>query len=210
MRSNNSPEIALTIHAMEYAIHTYQDLDFMVPEKYSPPLEGRLQPFFIFCNTTKECEGAIKRLRLRLPQPLRHKIKWFHSTLTPMERDKILLQLIEGKIWGICCTDAFGMGMDLSGIRIVVQWKPPTDLCTLWQRFGRAARGQSQTAVAILIVQKGDTLADRERKAAAAEKRAATRDARNNNRPEPEKKRKKGTGTARARKRKALGSSRKF
>lgn len=100
--------------------------------------------------------------------------------------------------------------MDLSGIRIVVQWKPPTDLCTLWQRFGRAARGQSQTAVAILIVQKGDTLADRERKAAAAEKRAATRDARNNNRPEPEKKRKKGTGTARARKRKALGSSRKF
>lgn len=109
MRSNNSPEIALTIHAMEYAIHTYQDLDFMVPEKYSPPLEGRLQPFFIFCNTTKECEGAIKRLRLRLPQPLRHKIKWFHSTLTPMERDKILLQLIEGKIWGICCTDAFGM-----------------------------------------------------------------------------------------------------
>ena len=49
--------------------------------------------------------------------------------------------------------------MDLPDIKIVVQWKATCDLCTLWQRFGRAAHGDDQLeeATAILFVEKKDT-----------------------------------------------------
>ncbi len=47
--------------------------------------------------------------------------------------------------------------MDLPNIKIVVQWKATCSVCTLWQRFGRAARGSGQTGTAILLVEKKDT-----------------------------------------------------
>lgn len=61
--------------------------------------------------------------------------------------------------------------MDLPDIRIVVQWKATCDLLTLWQRFGRAARGEGQTGTAILLVEKKDTDEDRALKAEKAAKR---------------------------------------
>ncbi|KAL6408078.1 DNA helicase, ATP-dependent, RecQ type [Ilyonectria robusta] len=41
----------------------------------------------------------------------------------------------------ILATDAMGMGINNPDIRLVVQWKQPATLCSLWQRAGRAARG---------------------------------------------------------------------
>ena len=63
--------------------------------------------------------------------------------------------------------------MDLPDIRIVIQWKATCDLCTLWQRFGRAARGAGQEATAILFVEKKDTGEERVLKAARAAQRLA-------------------------------------
>jgi hypothetical protein len=61
--------------------------------------------------------------------------------------------------------------MDLPNIKLVIQWKATCSLCTLWQRFGRAARGVSQLGTAILLVEKKDT--DEERQA-KLNKNAAT------------------------------------
>ena len=33
-------------------------------------------------------------------------------------------------------------GLDLPDVQIVVQWKVPTNLNTIWQRFGRGARAR--------------------------------------------------------------------
>ena len=63
--------------------------------------------------------------------------------------------------------------MDLPDVRIVIQWKATCDLCTLWQRFGRAARGADQEATAILFVEKKDTNEERVLKAARAAQRLA-------------------------------------
>lgn len=46
--------------------------------------------------------------------------------------------------------------MDLPDIKIVVQWKATCTLSTLWQRFGRGARGEGYQATAILLVGKQD------------------------------------------------------
>jgi superfamily II DNA/RNA helicase len=61
--------------------------------------------------------------------------------------------------------------MDLPDIKVVVQWKATCDLLSLWQRFGRAARGEYRTGTAILLVEKKDTDENRALKAEKAEKR---------------------------------------
>ena len=61
--------------------------------------------------------------------------------------------------------------MDLPDIKIVVQWKATCDLLSLWQRFGRAGRGEGQTGTAILLVEKKDTDENRALRAEKAEKR---------------------------------------
>jgi ATP-dependent DNA helicase RecQ len=63
--------------------------------------------------------------------------------------------------------------MDLPDIKVVIQWKATCDLCTLWQQFGRAARGPGQEATAILFVEKKDTDEERALKAVRAAGRLA-------------------------------------
>ena len=53
----------------------------------------------------------------------------------------------------IMATDAMGMGIDNPDIHLVVQWKQPATLCSLWQRAGRAARGASITGEFIWLVE---------------------------------------------------------
>lgn len=43
--------------------------------------------------------------------------------------------------------------MDIPDIEVVVQWRVTCNLDTLWQRFGRAARGQGTTALAVLLAE---------------------------------------------------------
>lgn len=61
--------------------------------------------------------------------------------------------------------------MDLPNIKTVVQWKAMCDLCTLWQRFGRVARGQDAVGSAILLVERKNTDEERLAKAERAAKR---------------------------------------
>lgn len=66
--------------------------------------------------------------------------------------------------------------MDLPGIKLIVQWKANCSLCTLWQRFGRAARGIDEEAIGLLLVEKKDIVEERSLRA----ERAKRKDSRNN------------------------------
>ena len=55
--------------------------------------------------------------------------------------------------------------MDLPDIKLIVQYKADCDMSTLWQRFGRAARGPGQKATAVLFVEKKDLDEERALKA---------------------------------------------
>lgn len=70
-------------------------------------------------------------------------------------------------------TDWSWKGIDVQGVKVIVQYKATCDLCTLWQRFGRAARGADEEAIAILLVEKKDTEEDRSAKATKFTKRKA-------------------------------------
>ena len=52
---------------------------------------------------------------------------------------------------------------------MVIQWRATCDLCTLWQRFGRAVRNAALQGIAILIADAKHFDANKERKANLAE-----------------------------------------
>ena len=47
-------------------------------------------------------------------------------------------------------------GIDLTDIKLVIQWKVTCDPCIPWQRFGRAARKKNLQATALLFVESKD------------------------------------------------------
>ncbi|KAH9919666.1 P-loop containing nucleoside triphosphate hydrolase protein [Amylocystis lapponica] len=152
-RSNDRPDIGLAVRKMQYAAASYHDLDFLIPDGFQ---EGDIPPpkFLIFFDNTKEAEAAVRHLRSRLPDHLRHKTKHLHSIMTPDYRTDEYEALRNGDTYGLCVTDSFGMGLDLPNIQLIIQWKAPSNMNTLWQRFGCAARADGVHGVAILIVEK--------------------------------------------------------
>ena len=182
--SNDRSNIALVIRKMKYSANSYMDLDFLVQNTVSDSLadtnsassNSQLQryhkKFVIFFDDKNEATAAGNYLRSRLPLDQRHRIIWFMSDMSREFKDDGVEGLADGKIWGICSTDSFGMvgvcslrnayslmflqGIDLQDIELVIQWKVTCDPCLLWQRFGRAARDKHLQATALLFVETKD------------------------------------------------------
>jgi superfamily II DNA helicase RecQ len=81
-------------------------------------------------------------------------LPFFHSKLgTANERDTLLGRFtgrIEPAANVVICTNAFGMGLDLPNVRLVVHWQHPASVEDYLQEFGRAGR-DGAPAVAILF-----------------------------------------------------------
>ncbi|KAJ6494591.1 P-loop containing nucleoside triphosphate hydrolase protein [Mycena vulgaris] len=151
-RSNDRPNINLVVREMKYSMSSFKDLAFLIPADWKPgdPLPHK---FLIFFDSIPDSVEAAKLLRARLPREHRHKIKWFNSEMSTIFKETESDGLKTGKIWGLCCTDSFGMGLDLPDILLVIQWRSTYDTCTLWQRIGRAARALNLTADALFLVE---------------------------------------------------------
>ena len=61
--------------------------------------------------------------------------------------------------------------MDLPDVELIIQWKATCDLCTLWQRFGRAVRDLRLQGKALFLVESKYFDAAKKAKADAAEER---------------------------------------
>ncbi|KAJ6458557.1 P-loop containing nucleoside triphosphate hydrolase protein [Mycena vitilis] len=172
-RSNDRPNIHLVVREMKYSMSSYKDLAFLIPEDWKPgdPLPSK---FLIFFDSIADSIEAAKFLRARLPPEYRHKIKWFNSEMSSEFKDLESDALKSGQIWGLSCTDSFGMGLDLPDILLVIQWRSTCDMCTLWQRLGRAARALNLTATGLFLVEPKRFDANIEKAEARAAKRAAS------------------------------------
>ena len=86
-------------------------------------------------------------------------VPFFHSKLgTPNERD-VLLGRFTGRlnppVRVIICTNAFGMGLDLPDVRLVIHWQHPASVEDYLQEFGRAGR-DGKLSVAVTFVGEHD------------------------------------------------------
>lgn len=96
-------------------------------------------------------------LRELLPAHLRAQgktiVESYYSTRTTDMKTWVRAEFLVGTVCRIICTtEAFGMGMDISDIVRVFQWGLTRSVCSLIQRFGRAARNLKLKATCTLVV----------------------------------------------------------
>lgn len=103
----------------------------------------------LFVPTVKIGEKLQQRLR-----SLGVDVPFFHSKLgTANDRDMLLGRFtgrLEPVAHVVICTNAFGMGLDLPNVRLVVHWQHPASVEDYLQEFGRAGR-DGAPSVAVLF-----------------------------------------------------------
>ena len=89
-------------------------------------------------------------------------IPFYHSKLgTPNERDMLLGRFtgrIQPALPVIICTNAFGMGLDVPDVRLVVHWQHPASVEDYLQEFGRAGRDGKQSLAVLFTSEANDDL----------------------------------------------------
>jgi ATP-dependent DNA helicase RecQ len=107
---------------------------------------GRAMLFVPTVKSGHKLQAGLRALGVDVP--------FFHSKLgTANERDMLL-----GRFTGrldpaanvVICTNAFGMGLDLPNVRLVVHWQHPASVEDYLQEFGRAGRDGSPS-IALLF-----------------------------------------------------------
>ncbi|KAI5982246.1 P-loop containing nucleoside triphosphate hydrolase protein [Pisolithus albus] len=152
-RTTDRPNIKIAVKKIKYSLNSYADLSFLIPPgwKDGDPLPPK---FLIFFNDIQDAINAVQYLRRHLPPGSRDKIKWFNANMTTTYKDSEVANFVSGETLGFTTTESFGMGMDVSDIELVVQWRATCKLPTLWQRFGRAAWDKRLTGTSILFAEK--------------------------------------------------------
>lgn len=90
----------------------------------------------IYCPTTRDCEAVAAILN--------HfgfkGVGFYHAGLGLQERANIQAKWMSGELLVLCCSTAFGMGVDMPHIRFVVHHTIPASLEAYVQQTGRAGR----------------------------------------------------------------------
>ena len=78
-RSNDRPNVYLSVRKIQHALQSYEDLAFLVDSvtQDNPP-----DKFLVFFNNISDSVKAAKFLRKRLPRALRHKIQWYNADMS--------------------------------------------------------------------------------------------------------------------------------
>ncbi|WP_088102253.1 RecQ family ATP-dependent DNA helicase [Halalkalibacter urbisdiaboli] len=93
-------------------------------------------------------------------------VSYYHGGMTNEDRLLIQQQFMNGQLQLICCTSAFGMGINKKDIRYVIHFHYPIQLESYVQEIGRAGR-DGEKSLALLLYCKEDrklaqSLLDRE------------------------------------------------
>lgn len=96
----------------------------------------------IYCKTKDETEQFVDKLRL-----YDLKIKSYHAGKSGDLRKKIQNKFMKGEINIIAATIAFGMGVDLPNIRLIINYGISKDMESFYQEIGRAGRDGNESNI---------------------------------------------------------------
>ncbi len=89
----------------------------------------------VYCSTRKTVETVAKALRAaKVP------VGYYHAGRTPLARERAHRALSAGRTRVLVATNAFGMGIDMPDVRLVVHYQAPGSLEAYYQEAGRAGR----------------------------------------------------------------------
>ena len=99
----------------------------------------------VYCATQRRCEEISEYLQDR-----ELKADFFHAGLTPERKKDVQTRFIDGDLDVIAATNAFGMGIDKSDVRLVIHADIPGSLENYMQEAGRAGRDQKPARCVLL------------------------------------------------------------
>ncbi|MDQ7858234.1 MAG: DEAD/DEAH box helicase [Armatimonadota bacterium] len=94
---------------------------------------------------------ATARLRKTAPQTA-HRISPYRAGYLPEDRRRIERRLFDGDLIGVVSTSALELGIDVGGLDAAVLVGFPGTIASMWQRAGRAGRGNA-ASLAVLVAQ---------------------------------------------------------
>lgn len=136
-RTNLDFRVVPTSPAEKYS-HIHQILEADLPEDDSG---GAI----VYCATRKQTEEVAEFLR--------HKgwsVGHFHAKLPPETKKNVQKTFIDGSLRVIVATNAFGMGIDKSDVRLVIHADIPGSLENYLQEAGRAGRDRMAARCVLL------------------------------------------------------------
>ncbi|KAI0704919.1 hypothetical protein BC835DRAFT_1410257 [Cytidiella melzeri] len=185
LRSNDRPNVYLSVCKIRHSLKSYKDLHFLIPENWTPGV--KLPKFLLFFDSIQESVDATKLLWKKMPEELRDRVVWFNSHMTPQFQERTTNAFKESGPdsegpYILGCTDLFGLGVDVPDVDFVGQWRTTCDMNMLWQCFGRVGRGPGTEGVAVLFAESKYFDDTRAKAAKAAEQTLTELDADSTNR----------------------------
>lgn len=108
--------------------------------------EGRV---IVYCGTRKKTEEVHQDL-----SSVFSGVGFYHAGLTPNKRTDVQEKYMNGDLRILVATNAFGMGIDQSDVRLVVHYHMPATIDALYQEMGRAGRDGKDSTCMMLYAAK--------------------------------------------------------
>jgi len=89
----------------------------------------------VYCSTRKTVETVAKALRAA-----GYPVGYYHAGRTALARDRAQRSLTASRTRILVATNAFGMGIDMPDVRVIVHYQTPGSLEAYYQEAGRAGR----------------------------------------------------------------------
>lgn len=86
---------------------------------------------------------------------------FYHGGMETDDRMKIQNQFLQGDLPILCCTNAFGMGVNLPNVRLVVHFHYPSSIHAYLQEIGRAGRDGGQSLAVLYHTASDDQMPER-------------------------------------------------
>ena len=108
-------------------------------------------PTLIYFSSRKKCE----EMSAYLAHHLNKRVAYYHGGLENSDRLMIQQQFMNNQLNIICCTAAFGMGINKKDIRLIIHYHLPLQIESYIQEIGRAGRDGNES-VSVLFFNEND------------------------------------------------------
>lgn len=109
-------------------------------------------PTMIYFSSRQVTEQISSQLQRQFPEL---SIAYYHGGMEQQDRLLIQQQFMLGQLDIICCTSAFGMGINKEDVRLIIHYHLPNNIESFIQETGRAGR-DGEHSVSVLLYTKGD------------------------------------------------------
>ena len=145
--SINREDVFINVQKIQKTFVSFEDLRFLT--NTNPDTKLIKRKAVVYGNTIAELLKMVDALRRFYREASKcdeetagQHIRLYHGELSLSGKSTLQADFKRenSDIRIICSTEALGMGMNISDIDIVVQWREPPSMRELWQRAGRVAR----------------------------------------------------------------------